>query len=262
MKSSLSLPVALAALAVMAFIPRAFSQPDNPDKYLGLGVRVRPAYEGADSSVVDAIPYVRLYGKYFFARTTQGILETGWRSQPLGGVVLGAQLAYEEGRRAGDSTFLQEHNPGDLDPSASLGLHAERDWKFGAMPLNALVRYRHDLDSDNGAQADLRVTAGILDWNGWLAGLYGQLTWGDATSMQRSFGLTPAQAAASGLAPYQAGSGMRSFRIGLLGEVDLARHWIALWGVNLQQLQGDARHSPLVRERNNWYANVGVAYRF
>jgi MipA family protein len=252
----------LLVLLILLAATGAFAQPANDEKYLGLGLRVRPAYEGAESSLVDAIPYVRLYGESCFARTTQGILETGWRSPPLGGVVLGAQLAYEEGRSASDSPFLQAHNPGDLNPSVSLGLHAERDWKIGALPLNALVRYRHDLNPDNGAQADLRVTAGILDWHGWLAGLYGQLTWGDAAAMQRSFGITPAQSAQSGLAPYQAGSGMRSFRIGLLGEVDLARHWIALWGVSLQQLQGDARHSPIVREPANWYANAGVAYRF
>ena len=90
------------------------------------------------------IPYLRLYGEHFFARTTQGILEGGWRTQPFGGVVFGAQLAYEEGRVTDDSAFLQEHNFEDLDPSASLGLHAEGNWKVGPVPLNALLRYRHD----------------------------------------------------------------------------------------------------------------------
>jgi hypothetical protein len=42
--------------------------------------------------------------------------------------------------------------------------------------FNALLRYRRNLESDNGAQADLRVIAGILDRGHVRAGLYGQRT--------------------------------------------------------------------------------------
>lgn len=240
----------------------AFAQSTDDEKYVGAGARVRPAYEGADSSRVDPIPYLRLYGEHFFARTTQGILEGGWRTQPFGGVVFGAQLAYEEGRITDDSAFLSEHRFEDLDPSVSLGLHAEGDWKLGPVPLNVLLRYRQDIDSDNGAQADLRVTAGVLDWNRVRAALFGQVTWGDGKSTQRYFGITPQQAAASGLPAYGAGAGTRSVQLGVLGDVDLAKHCVGLWGITYQQLQDDAANSPLTQDRNNWYANAGVAYRF
>ena len=240
----------------------AFAQSTDDEKYIGGGARVRPAYEGADGNRVDPIPYLRLYGEHFFARTTQGILEGGWRTQPFGGVVFGAQLAYEEGRITDDSAFLSEHRLEDLDPSASVGLHAEGDWKLGPVPLNALLRYRQDIDSDNGAQADLRVTAGVLDWNRVRAALFGQVTWGDGKSTQRYFGITPQQAATSGLPAYGAGSGTRSVQVGLLGDVDLAKHWVGLWGITFQQLQGDAANSPLTQDRGNWYANAGAAYRF
>jgi outer membrane scaffolding protein for murein synthesis (MipA/OmpV family) len=258
MRKFLSLSAAIAA----ALSSHAFAQTDDDEKYIGAGARVRPAYEGANSGRVDAIPYLRLYGEHFFARTTQGILEGGWRTRPFGGVVFGAQLAYEEGRISNESAFLKDHHFQDVDPGASLGLHAEGDWRFGSVPLNALLRYRSNLESDNGRQADLRVTAGILDWGGVRAGLYGQLTWGDGKSSQRYFGLTAQQSGATGLPAYNAGSGLRSTQIGLIGDVDLAKHWVGLWGVNLQQVQGDARDSPVVQERTNWYANAGAAYRF
>lgn len=254
-----SIQVTVLALLLAA---TAQAQTRDDEKYIGAGARLRPAYEGADSNRVDAIPYLRLYGDHLFARTTQGILEGGWRTRPFGGVVLGAQLAYEEGREADESAFLSERGFEDLDPSASIGVHAEGDWKVGPMPLNALLRYRHDIDSDNGAQADLRVTAGILEWGRFRAGLFGQLTWGDGASMQRYFGITPAQSATTALPAYSPGSGLRSTEVGLIGDIDIARHWIGLWGVHLDRLQGDAADSPLTRDRSNWFANAGVAYRF
>ena len=252
----------LSASIVALFSSQALAQKADDEKYIGIGARVRPAYEGADSNRGDVIPYVRWYGEHFFARTTQGILEGGWRTRPFGSVVFGAQLAYEEGRVTGESAFLKQHDFADLNPSASLGLHAEGDWEIGPMPLNALLRYRRDMESDNGAQTDLRVTAGILDWRGVRAGLYGQLTWGDGNSTRRYFGITPQQSATSGLPAYNAGSGVRNIRVGLVGDVDLAKHWLALWGLNLQEIQGDARNSPILQDRTNWYANAGVAYRF
>jgi outer membrane protein len=252
----------LSASIAACFSSQVFAQASDDEKYIGAGVRVRPAYEGADSSRVDPIPYLRLYGEHFFARTTQGILEGGWRTRSFGGVVFGAQLAYEEGIRADDSAFLKEHRFDDLDPSVSLGLHAEGDWKIGAMPLNMLLRYRHDVDSDNGSQADLRMTAGILDWGRVRAGLFGQITWGDEKSTQRYFGISAQQAATTGLPAYGAGSGTRSIQAGLLGDVDLTKHWVGLWGITYQRLQDDAAGSPIVQDRNNWYANAGIAYRF
>src|SRR4051812_5920494 len=72
----------------------ALAQRSNDEKYIGVGARVRPAYEGADSSRVDVIPYLRVYGEHFFARTTQGVLEGGWRTRPFGAWVFGAQIAY------------------------------------------------------------------------------------------------------------------------------------------------------------------------
>lgn len=141
------------------------------DAYVGLGARVRPAYKGADSRRGDAIPYLRLYAEHWFARTTQGMLEGGIRSDPLGGVIFGAQLAYEEGRVPDESAFLKAHNFEDIDAGASVGIHAEADWKIGPMPLNALVRYRRNTDSELGSGTDLRLTAGIFSRWGVNAGL-------------------------------------------------------------------------------------------
>jgi outer membrane scaffolding protein for murein synthesis (MipA/OmpV family) len=119
------------ALCLSSFV--SAQSADTNEKYIGLGVRARPAYQGADSDRGDVIPYLRLYGEHLFARTTQGILEGGVRSKPVGGVVFGAQLAYEEGRVTDESAFLKAHNFEDIDAAASVGVHAETDWKIGPM---------------------------------------------------------------------------------------------------------------------------------
>ena len=258
MRKSLLLSAGIAAL----LSSQAFAQTADDEKYIGIGARVRPAYEGADSNRGGVIPYLRLYGEHFFARTTQGMLEGGWRTRPFGGWVFGAQLAYEEGRITDESAFLKEHHFEDLDTGASLGLHAEGDWKIGAMPLNALLRYRQNIDSDQGAQADLRLTAGILSRWGVDAGVFGQLTWANSKSTQSYFGITPQQSTVAGLPAYNAGSGLRYVQLGLLGSVNLSEHWLIPWGATVQRLQGDASGSPVVQDRTNWTINAGIAYRF
>src|SRR6266481_53630 len=235
---------------------------DTNERYIGLGVRVRPAYQGADSDRGDVIPYLRLYGDHLFARTTQGILEGGWRSRPFGGAILGAQFAYEEGRVTDESAFLKAHNFEDIDATASVGVHAEADWKIGPMPLNVLARYRRNFDSDLGAEVDLRLTAGIFSRWRVNAGVFGQLTWSDEKATQNYFGLTPQQSSRTGLPAYSAGAGLRSVAFGFLGSVDLSKYWLVLWGLNASRLEGDARNSPIVQEGTSWFVNGGLAYRF
>src|ERR1051326_5738849 len=60
----------------------------------------RPAYDGSSSQVTHLIPQLRYYGKLWFARTTQGILEGGIRNELAPEFWAGAQIRSEE-RRVG-----------------------------------------------------------------------------------------------------------------------------------------------------------------
>src|SRR2546428_11740862 len=85
------------ALALLLIVPlAALAQSVLPDyAWIGAGVRTRPAYDGSAAQRTDLIPTVRYYGKPWFARTTQGILEGGARMELAQGLNVGAQLAYE-----------------------------------------------------------------------------------------------------------------------------------------------------------------------
>src|SRR5258706_3324105 len=132
-------------LVLLLLLPlQVFAQDAPPADYtlIGAGVRTRPAYDGSSSQTTDVIPVLRYYGKPLFARTTQGILEGGVRTELTPGLAVGAQLAYEAGRKGSEADFLRNNNIPDIDPGASAGVHAEWDTKLGPAPLNVLGRLR------------------------------------------------------------------------------------------------------------------------
>lgn len=250
---------AIAGLAPLTTL--AEDQTDNP-VLIGAGVRTIPAYDGASTNVWQLIPILRYYGKPWFARTTQGVLEGGARIEPAKGFALGVQAAYEGGRPTRESAFLREHNVENIGVSASVGVHAELDRSIGPMPVTYLLRLRPDVDRSQGAQADLRITAGVYGGERLEAGIYVQATWADRTSNQSYYGITPQQASTTGLPAYEAGGGLQKTYAGLLWSFDLSREWMLVGGVDALLMRGAAARSPLVQDRSNTYVSVALAYRF
>jgi outer membrane protein len=249
-------------LVLVAVVPlSAFAQSPAPDPTLiGAGVRTRPAYDGSASQRTDLIPTVRYYGGPWFARTTQGILEGGARMEVSRGLHVGAQLAYEGGRLASESDLLKNNNVPDIKPGASVGLHIEWDQKLGPAPVTLLARGRHFVDSDRGAQADLRLTVGVYGGSAISAGVFIQGTWASSRSNQSFYGIAPAQS--TSLPAYTPGSGPLFATGGLLWGVDLSREWIVVGNLEARRLQGDPARSPLAERRSNHYASASLAYRF
>jgi outer membrane scaffolding protein for murein synthesis (MipA/OmpV family) len=202
---------------------------------LGAGLRTRPDFDGASNRTVDVIPVVRYYGRPWFARTTQGILEGGARWSAGRGFDVGAQLAYEQG-------------PRDQDPGASVGVHAEWDTNLGPMPLNLLARVRQHLDSDRGSAADFRATAGVYGSHGIQAGVFGQATVASAKNFRTYYGVGD--------------GGLLFTSLGLLGSYELARRWMLVGSTEVRRLSDDAARSPFVSRRTGVYASLGLGYRF
>ena len=221
--------------AVSCMIPMiAFAQSEDYT-LIGAGVRSRPEFDGSGSRTVDLIPVLRYYGKPWFARTTQGILEGGARTALEPGFDAGVQLAYEQG-------------PRDRDPGASIGAHLELDRKLGPMPVNLLFRLRKHLDSDRGAQADLRATAGVYGDARASAGVFAQATWASAKYTQAYYGISD--------------GGLLYTSLGALGSYDLSRQWVLVGSVEGRRLSDDVARSPIVERRSGYYASAGLAYRF
>ena len=223
-----------------------------PDDYtlLGVAVRTRPAYDGSDSQRTDLIPVVRYYGRPWFARTTQGVLEGGARWAVTPGLDAGVQLAYEEGRKTSESSLLQRLNLPNIDPGASIGAHLEWDSKIGQAPIILLGRVRQNIDTDRGAQADLRFNVGLHSGGGFLLGAYAQATWASSKYIESFYAVSNAD------------SSLLHTSLGLLGSYDFSRHWSAVAGVQGRRLHGDAAGSVIVENKSTFYASAGIAYRF
>jgi outer membrane scaffolding protein for murein synthesis (MipA/OmpV family) len=238
----------MRSLAVLLFLPTlllptsavlAAEEPpqDELGTLLGLGVRSRPDYDGASKQELEPIPVIRYYGRTLFARTTQGILEGGGRVAFTPGLVGGFQFAYEEGN---DRT--------DLDPTVSVGAHLEWDAQLGPAPINLLGRVRRQMHSANRTLADLRGAVGVYGGESLKAWLFGQATWASDAWVERY---------------YTTGDGGLVFTaLGIEGAYDVSRHWVALASVSVRRLHGDAASSPITEDKTNYYASVGVAYRF
>lgn len=234
-----------------------------PDyNWLGAGARTRPAYDGSAAHVTELIPSVRYFGRPWFARTTQGTLEGGARMEIAPGLHLGAQLAYEGGRIASEAEFLASRNVPDIKAGASAGAHAEWDYHLGPVPTTLLLRARQLVDTDRGAQADLRFTAGVYGGGAVSAALFFQGTWASAKSNQSFYGVTPDVSGSTGLPEYTPGGGLMYTTGGLLWEVDLSKSWIVVGNLERRRLQGDAARSPLVERPTSRYASASLAYRF
>jgi outer membrane protein len=223
-------------LAILLLLPASASAFD-PGTYLGAGVRSRPEYDGASDQKLQLIPLVRYYGPILFARTTQGVLEGGARAELVKGLFAGVQLAYEE-----------ENDRTGLDPGASYGVHMEWDTHIGPAPINLLARTRFHFDSDNGSQTDLRASVGVYGSERLGVGVFGQATWGSSDWVRSYYGAGD--------------SGLLFTALGVEGIYELGRHWLLIASAHARFLQGDAASSPITEERTNYFASVGVAYRF
>jgi outer membrane scaffolding protein for murein synthesis (MipA/OmpV family) len=234
-------------LALAGLVPLVASAQENPT-LLGAAVRSRPAYDGSKSQRTDVVPVLRYYGRPWFARTTQGMLEAGLRNELAPDFWAGAQLAYEAGRRRSESPFLESRDAPDISAGASAGLHLEWDRKLGRVPLTFLIRARQHLDADRGGQADLRLTAGLLSRGALQAGAFGQVTWGSKHAVRSMYGASA--------------SGQMFVAAGLLVSYDLSRHWMLVASSELRTLRDESKASVLSERSSSRYASAGLAYRF
>jgi MipA family protein len=87
-------------------------------------------------------------------------------------------------------------------------------------------------------------------------------TLANADYMQDYFGVSAAQASASGYTRYTADAGLRDVTVGLGLQYQISREWMLFTRVSTTTLSNSAKDSPLVRKATSQSAFVAVAYSF
>ena len=145
--------ILMGVLLALLPLAAAAQDPTTDSTLLGVGVRSRPAYDGSDTQRAEAVLVVRYYGPVLFVRSTRGPLEAGAHFEVLPGLNAGLQAAYEPGRQADESDFLENRRIPDVDAGASYGGHLEWNGKLGPSPVNLILRARKHTKAERGAQA-------------------------------------------------------------------------------------------------------------
>ena len=232
----------LALAAASAVTARDVAPPASGGDTAGLAVLAAPAYAGSDEYRARVLPQFDLRWRTgAFLSTADGL---GYRLS-AGALSVGVQVTADRGRRERDSEALK--GLGDVKARPELGVFAQAplgDSGAGSVSL----RYGSGNDR-RGLVLKLSAMQSIPLSAAWSAQAGIAATLANARHQQAYFGVTPGQSAASGLPVFEPGSGWREVgAIGGFGYRAGDRDHVS-FGVAMVSLQGDARHSPLVRRR-------------
>lgn len=257
--------LALAAAGVCLLMPqRAQAQDGLPEGdapmsgasefRLGLGVAHGPAYLGSDERKTRALPLIAARWRNGWFAGTGGV---GYRFGGDSPLSWGPRLTIDPGRDEDDADALR--GLGDIKTRPELGVFAS----YALMPglrLGSSLRYGSGNDRE-GLLVDLSVR-GMVPVSSTVrltAGLTATLA--NTKSMQSQFGVDAEQSLRSGYEIYNPGSGLRDVGLQAGGLANLGPRTTLMLGVHGRSLMGDAKDSPLTRERNSVGAMATVAFR-
>jgi outer membrane scaffolding protein for murein synthesis (MipA/OmpV family) len=203
---------------------------------VGPSLWVLPRSPGASNSQLSLLPGVDLGTPGgFFASTDTGV---GWNLSSRADVQAGLRLWPQFGRRQADA-------PRGID---ALGhrLQAEAFANWAALPVLLLQSgvlagggRHHD-----GVQTEIGATSGLPIGND-LLGIGLAATWANGAWRRSYFGVSAAEAAASGLPAWQPGAGWQDVSLTLSAEHKLGAKWRLSGQLIVARLLGAAAHSPL-----------------
>ncbi|MFX1736937.1 MipA/OmpV family protein [Paraburkholderia sp. A1RI_3L] len=260
--ASAQTPSPLAEWQYTAGIPlEKLMQPSLPTWRIRVGpaASFRPLYDGSDRYHMVAGPSIDIrYRDLFFLSTGEGI-GMNVLSGPNWRVSLGA--AYDLGRRARDDSS-RLGGMDNINPAPAVKLAGEYVISK-SFPLVLRADVRRYFGGSNGWVADLGAympMPGSSRKFVWFAGP--GVTFADSRYMNSWFGVTPNEAARSGHPTYRAGAGVKSFGFGVSATWIINKHWLASGDAAIQQLVGDAVHSPITQRATGTVLDMTVTYQF
>ncbi len=228
----------------------------NGQATVGIAALLGYRYMGSDERrglVLPALEYRWANG--WFVGTTNGV---GYKFSSDPSMQYGVRVTADFGRRESRSPVLA--GMGDIKARPEIGgffnFNFSREFN-----LTSSLRYGSGNNS-RGAQLDLGAAYSVQLAPQWRTTVGVSTTFVNDSYMQSYFGVTQAQAATSQNPAYEAGAGVRDVRASASVTHFLNAEWSLTGGVSASSLQGDARNSPIVRERTPVTGLLALGYRF
>ncbi len=227
----------------------------------GVGLIANPEFQGSDSYRVLPVPYfdvryVDEKGTKTFVNVPQGFgryfvrerLENGNRFALSAAVAPGFQ-----NRDADDIAGLETFGVGI---EARLGA----EFEIGRWSLQAAVA-QAVASGHEGLYGNLSANYRFILGRGAFAGIGPSLRFGNANYMSALYGVTPRESLASGLASFDAGSGLESVAIQGLLSFPVASNWRFTGVARAGRLVSDAGDSSLTLERSQFFLVAALTRR-
>ncbi|MEP3891679.1 MAG: MipA/OmpV family protein [Hellea sp.] len=250
----------------------AFAQSEEPPRssndgtgYIGASVLLSSEYLGSSDEEIRALPYLSfdnvkgftLFGTTLRYRaidigTGQGLDKWSLRAGP--------SISYQGGRDSDESVNLTGFD--DIGGSVPLGGFIRST--IGPVGLGLNVG-RDIIDGHDGLTADASIgtfyRAGKFAIQPTLA-----INWADGKHNDSFFSVTQEQAATSGLAAYDASSGIYAYSAGIVSWVEIENKYAISLITNYRWFTGGAADSPILNasdgSKNGIFATIGVSRKF
>jgi outer membrane scaffolding protein for murein synthesis (MipA/OmpV family) len=267
-----------ALLAATPAIAQDASLPDPNDQSdtftIGGGAAYIPDYEGSDDYRIIPAGAVRgrVSGISFFTRATYLYVDFVPRGSGALEFDAGPIAGFRLNRTGKIKDDFVDALP-QLNTAFEVGAFAGVTWHGLTNPYDALS-FRVDVVKDVGNAHGSTLITPTIDFGTPLSrrtylGASVSAEWAGGGYADYYFSITPADALASGLTPYDADGGFKSWRLALLVNQSLTgdlTHGLSLFGSGVySHLSGDFKDSPIVHDRGSagqWLAAVGLAYTF
>lgn len=243
----------LLALPLAALLtPSAHAQDKGQDHFvLGAGMAVTPDYQGSDDYRLIPIPVIDIKEGWLFAN-----LRNGFGVEPIDTehVTLGASLVFIPGYRRRDV-------PAGVDKlSSGVGGRIFANLRAGGAVATVGV-VKGISGGTEGLVADASLSYPLaLSSRFTLTPTLGT-TWANRKHNDRYFGITSAEALASGLPAFAAGSGFKDVSAALTASYRLSNRFTLSATGSATSLLGAVKDSPIVMKKTHPFGVLTLTYR-
>lgn len=219
---------------------------------VGVAVLSAPRYQGSDRYRLVAVPVIELRYGHFFANPRKGV---GYQFVKTHRLTVSAATTYVRGYREADTP----KGIGRL--GSGVGARVAVDYKRHGVRLG-LGATKVLSGGVDGTLVDGSIAVPVPLSKRLVLMPTVSATWADRSYTDRYFGVTGAQSAASGLPVFHPGGGVKDVTASLAAIYRVNDRVSVIATGAVANIVGEARNSPIVRERTQTSAVLSMTYRF